>query len=67
MIYDGKKWNLQSREETIDDMIDTNEMVMSPILTTNKRRRSIKKNIVHIVSPHCNFLDGAFEHFLCSN
>ena len=28
--------------------IDTNEMVMSPILTTNKRRRSIKKNIVHI-------------------
>ena len=28
MIYDGKKWNLQSREEAIDDMIDTNEMVI---------------------------------------
>ena len=28
MIYDGTKWDLCSRDETIDDLIDTNEMVI---------------------------------------
>ena len=28
MIYDGFKWNLQSQDETIDDLIDTNEFVL---------------------------------------
>ena len=28
MIYDGIKWNLQSQEETIDNLIDTNEFVL---------------------------------------
>ena len=28
MIYDGYKWNLQSQEETIEDLIDTNEFVL---------------------------------------
>jgi hypothetical protein len=28
MIYDGKKWNLQNQDETIDDLIDTNEFVL---------------------------------------
>ena len=28
MIYDGSKWNLHNREETIDDLIDTNEIVI---------------------------------------
>ena len=28
MIYDGGKWNLHNREETIDDLIDTNEIVI---------------------------------------
>ena len=28
MIYDGLKWNLQSQEETIDNLIDTNEFVL---------------------------------------
>lgn len=28
MIYDGGKWNLHNREDTIDDLIDTNEIVI---------------------------------------
>ena len=28
MIYDGIKWNLQSQDETIDNLIDTNEFVL---------------------------------------
>jgi hypothetical protein len=28
MIYDGIKWNLQNQNETIDDLIDTNEFVL---------------------------------------
>ena len=28
MIYDGGKWNLHNRDETIDDLIDTNEFVL---------------------------------------
>ena len=27
MIYDGNKWNLQNQDETIDDIMDTNEFV----------------------------------------
>ena len=27
MIYDGHKWNLQNQDETIEDLIDTNEFV----------------------------------------
>ena len=28
MIYDGGKWNLHNQDETIDDLIDTNEVVI---------------------------------------
>ncbi len=28
MIYDGNKWNLQNQDETIDDIMDTNEFVL---------------------------------------
>ena len=28
MIYDGNKWNLHNQDETIDDLIDTNEFVL---------------------------------------
>jgi len=28
MTYDGNKWNLQSQNETIEDLIDTNEFVL---------------------------------------
>ena len=28
MIYDGDKWNLSNQNETIDDLIDTNEVVL---------------------------------------
>ena len=28
MIYDGDKWTLSNKNETIDDLIDTNEVVI---------------------------------------
>ena len=28
MVYDGKKWNLRDRDETVDDLIDKNEFVL---------------------------------------
>ena len=28
MIYDGIKWNLKNKDETIDDMIDENEYIL---------------------------------------
>jgi len=28
MAYDGKKWVLRDREETIDDLIDKNDFVL---------------------------------------
>jgi hypothetical protein len=28
MTYDGDKWNLSNQNETIDDLIDTNEVVL---------------------------------------
>ena len=28
MVYDGKKWNLRDRDETMDDLIDKNEFVL---------------------------------------
>ena len=28
MTYDGIKWNLQNQDETIDDLIDTNQVVI---------------------------------------
>ena len=28
MIYDGNKWNLHNQDETIEDLIDTNEFVL---------------------------------------
>ena len=28
MVYDGHKWNLSNQNETIEDLIDTNEIVI---------------------------------------
>ena len=28
MVYDGKKWNLRDRDETIDDLIDNNDFIL---------------------------------------
>ena len=28
MTYDGKKWNLNNQDETIEDLIDANEFVL---------------------------------------
>jgi len=28
MVYDGKKWNLRDRDETVDDLIDKNEFIL---------------------------------------
>lgn len=28
MVYDGDKWNLTNQNDTIDDLIDTNEVVI---------------------------------------
>ena len=27
-VYDGKKWNLRDRDETVDDLIDKNEFIL---------------------------------------